>query len=88
MLGSTLVSVYVAHLSLGALPATLAPTVRQRVFQGIAIAHALNSPAMLASVRSAFVHGMDAALIMSIGFAAAGGPKIGVRPATSGAKFG
>jgi EmrB/QacA subfamily drug resistance transporter len=72
VLGSTLVSVYVAHLSPGALPAAVAPTVHQGVFQGVAVAHALNSPVLLALVRSAFVHGMDDALVVSVGFAAAG----------------
>jgi AcrR family transcriptional regulator len=71
-LGSTLVSVYVAHLSPGALPAAVAPTVRQGVFKGVAVTHALNSPVLLALVRSAFVHGMDDALVVSVGFAAAG----------------
>lgn len=74
VLGSTLLAVYVAHLHLGGLPSAASATVRQGVFQGAAVAHQLNShsPVLLAQVRGAFVHGMDAALLVSAGFAIAG----------------
>jgi len=72
VLGSTLLAVYVAHLHLGELPSTASATVRQGVFQGAAVAHQLDSPALLAQIQGAFVHGMDAALLVSVGFAIAG----------------
>ena len=61
-------------------------------FGGIAAARTLQSATLLATVRAAFVHGMDIALIVSAGFAAAGivlalmfmpgrpGPGAGTRP--------
>jgi Na+/melibiose symporter-like transporter len=72
VLGSTLLAAYVARLHLGGLPPTAATTVRQGVFQAAAVAHQLHSPRLLAEVQSAFVHGMDAALVVSVAFAAAG----------------
>jgi DHA2 family multidrug resistance protein-like MFS transporter len=42
------------------------------VFGGVAVARALKSASLLASVRAAFVHGMDVALLVSLGFAVAG----------------
>ena len=36
------------------------------------VAHALRSPSLLGSVRAAFVHGTDVALLVSVGFACAG----------------
>lgn len=42
------------------------------MFGGVAVARALKSASLLASVRAAFVHGMDVALLVSLGFAAAG----------------
>jgi DHA2 family multidrug resistance protein-like MFS transporter len=72
VLGSTLLAVYASHVDVSGLPAPAAPIVRQGVFQGIAVAHALKSPALLTSVRTAFVQGMDAALVVSVGFAVAG----------------
>jgi threonine/homoserine/homoserine lactone efflux protein len=45
---------------------------RQSVFGGVAVAHQLHSPALLASVHQAFVHGMDRALLVSVGIALAG----------------
>lgn len=72
VLGSTLLAAYVARLHLGGLPPAAAVSVRQGVFQGAAVAHELGSAALLAQVQSAFVHGMDAALVVSVGFAAAG----------------
>ena len=55
-----------------ALPGPAAGAVRGSVFAGLAVAGKLGSPALAASVRSAFVHGMDAALLASVGFALAG----------------
>ena len=72
LLGSTLLAAYVVRLHLTGLPAAAATTVRQGVFQGAAVAHQLHSTALLAQVRAAFVHGMDAALLVSAAFATAG----------------
>jgi MFS transporter, DHA2 family, multidrug resistance protein len=45
---------------------------RQSVFGGVAVAHQIHSAALLTSVHTAFVHGMDMALIVSAGIALAG----------------
>ncbi|HYA69054.1 MAG TPA: MFS transporter, partial [Acidimicrobiales bacterium] len=72
ILGSVLVSAYVSRLHLGALPPGAAHAVEQSVFGGVAVARLLHSPALLASVRAAFVHGTDVALLVSVGFALLG----------------
>jgi MFS transporter, DHA2 family, multidrug resistance protein len=72
ILGSTLSSIYVGRLHLAGLPPAAAQATRQSVFGGVAAAKALHSEALLASVKSAFVHGMDGALVVSVGFTAAG----------------
>ncbi len=58
--------------NLAGLPASAAAAVRQSVFGGVAVASKLHSAALLTSVRTAFVHGMDLALIVSAGIAEAG----------------
>jgi hypothetical protein len=45
--------------------------VRQSVFGGLNVAERLHSPALLASVRHGFVHGLDASLLVSAGVAIA-----------------
>jgi DHA2 family multidrug resistance protein-like MFS transporter len=72
ILGSVLSAGYLAHLSLSGLPAPAATAVRQSVFGGVAVAQQLHSAALLASVRAAFVHGMDRALLVSAGIALVG----------------
>jgi EmrB/QacA subfamily drug resistance transporter len=72
VLGSALVSSYVSRLHLVGLPPVAAHAVRESIFGGVAVAHALHSPSLLSSVRAAFVHGTDVALVVSVGFAAAG----------------
>lgn len=72
ILGSVLSSAYQARLSLVGLPASAAALVRQGIFGGLAVAHQLGSAPLLAAVRAAFVHGMDAALLVSAGIAALG----------------
>ncbi len=72
VLGSVLSSVYQARLDLAGLPPAAAKAVQGSVFGGLAVAHRLGSAALLESVRSAFVHGMDAALIVSGGIAVVG----------------
>src|ERR1035437_1023839 len=73
ILGSVLSSAYLARLDLSGIPAAATPVVRQSIFGGVAIAHQVHSLALLDSVRLAFVHGMDLALLVSAGFASAGG---------------
>ena len=63
---------YLARLHLSGLPAAAAATVRQSVFGGVTVASRLHSAALLASVRTAFAHGMDLALVVSAGIAVAG----------------
>jgi hypothetical protein len=72
VLGSVLSAGYLARLHLSGLPAAAAATVRQSVFGGVAVASKLHSAALLASVRAAFVHGMDLSLAVSAGIAVAG----------------
>jgi DHA2 family multidrug resistance protein-like MFS transporter len=72
VLGSALTSAYVSHLGPAGLSPAAAHAARQSVFCGVAVARALKSAPLLASVRAAFVHGMDAALLVSLGFAIAG----------------
>ena len=72
ILGSVLNSTYQGRLSLGGLPAQVAAIVRDSVAAGVAVAHQLGSAALLESVRSAFVHGMDVALLVCGGVAVVG----------------
>lgn len=72
ILGSVLNSAYQSQLHLGRLPLPRASVVRESVFGGVEVAHRLNSPALLSSVREAFVYGMDVALMVSAGMAVAG----------------
>ena len=72
ILGSALMSAYVSRLHLAWLSPMAAHDVRQSVFGGVAVARALGSPTLLTSVRTAFVHGLDVALLVSVGFALLG----------------
>jgi EmrB/QacA subfamily drug resistance transporter len=72
VLGSVLASSYRSHLALPGLPGPAVSAVRGSVFAGLAVAAKLGSPALVVSVRGAFVKGMDAALLVSVGFALAG----------------
>jgi EmrB/QacA subfamily drug resistance transporter len=72
ILGSVLSAGYLAKLDLSGLPVAAAAIVRQSVFGGVAVARKLQSPALLASVERAFVHGMDLALLVSAGIAFVG----------------
>jgi MFS transporter, DHA2 family, multidrug resistance protein len=72
VLGSVLSAGYLARLHLSGLPAAAAATVRQSVFGGVAVASNIHSAALLTSVRTAFVHGMDLALAVSAGIAVVG----------------
>ena len=68
IVGSALASAYASRLALSGLPSAAAHGVRQSVFAGIAVARALHSTSLLTSVRAAFVHGIDVALLVSVGF--------------------
>lgn len=72
ILGSVLSSVYQRSLDLGSLPAEATVVAKSGLFGGIAVAREAASPSLLASVQSAFVHGMDMTLIVSAAIAAAG----------------
>jgi predicted MFS family arabinose efflux permease len=72
ILGSVLNSAYQAQLNLSGLPALAAVAVKKSVFGGIAVAHQVGSPALLDSVRRAFVAGMDSGLRVSAAIAVAG----------------
>jgi DHA2 family multidrug resistance protein-like MFS transporter len=72
VLGSVASSAYLAHLNLSGLPIAATRVIRQSIFGGVAIAHHLGSAALLDSVRAAFVHGMDLALLVSAGVAGVG----------------
>jgi EmrB/QacA subfamily drug resistance transporter len=72
ILGSVLVARYHSDLHLSGLPPAAAEPVRQSVFGGVAVAHRFHSTALLHSVQTAFVHGMDSALLVSAGVATAG----------------
>jgi MFS transporter, DHA2 family, multidrug resistance protein len=65
ILGSVLSAGYLSRLNLSGLPAAAAAVARQSIFAGVAVASKLGSTSLLASVRTAFVHGMDLALLVS-----------------------
>ena len=62
ILGSVLNSTYGSRVSLAGLPAQAAATVKGSVFGGLSVARQLNSPALLYSVRTSFVAGIDDAV--------------------------
>jgi Na+/melibiose symporter-like transporter len=63
VLGSVLTRGYLARLDLSHVSPAAAATVRRGVFGGIEVARQSRSVALLASVRSGFVHGMNEALL-------------------------
>jgi MFS transporter, DHA2 family, multidrug resistance protein len=72
ILGSALTSAYISRLPLAGLPPAAAAVVRQSIFGGVAVAEKAHSVLLLAGVRAAFVHGVDVALGVSVGFALLG----------------
>ncbi len=72
ILGSALNAAYESRLHLAGLPPTVAQSVRSSVFAGDAVARRTGSAALLQSVHAAFIHGMDVALLVSVGIAVAG----------------
>ena len=71
VLGTVLGSVYRGHLDVSGLPAAVAAVAKSSVVAGVTVAHALHSPALLESARSAFVLGMDTMLWVCAAIAAA-----------------
>jgi MFS transporter, DHA2 family, multidrug resistance protein len=72
ILGSLISSAYLAQLKLTGLPIAAERTVRESIFGAVAVAHRIDSPTLLESVRAAFVHGLDDALLISAGIALTG----------------
>ncbi len=72
ILGSVLSAAYIASLDVTGLPPAVAQVVKEGLFSGLAVAAKLGSPELLASVRAAFVDGMNAALTVGAGIAIAG----------------
>jgi EmrB/QacA subfamily drug resistance transporter len=72
ILGSVLLTAYRSSVDLSGLPAPAAVAVRSGVFGGVAVARQIGSAALLSSVRTSFVHGMDLALVVSAAIAVAG----------------
>jgi EmrB/QacA subfamily drug resistance transporter len=72
ILGSVLSSAYRSRVHLVGLPASAALAVKQGIFGGVTVAGRLHSAPLLQSVRAAFVHGMDVALVVSAGVAGVG----------------
>jgi MFS transporter, DHA2 family, multidrug resistance protein len=70
ILGTVLGSVYRGHLDVSGLPAAVGGVAKSSVVAGVAVAHALRSPTLLHSVRSAFVMGMDTMLWVCAAIAA------------------
>jgi len=69
VLGSVIAAGYHSQLPLTGLPSATAGAVRSSVFAGIAVARRAGSPALLESVRAAFVHGITLMLWVSAGLA-------------------
>jgi Na+/melibiose symporter-like transporter len=65
ILGSVLSTAYLARLVTAGLPVAAATAARQSVFGAVAVAAQIHSPALLTSAHTAFVHGMDLALVVS-----------------------
>jgi MFS transporter, DHA2 family, multidrug resistance protein len=71
VLGTVIGSVYSSHLDVTGLPPAAAATAKSGVVEGVAVAHATGSAALLDSVRTAFVQGMDTMLWVCGGVALA-----------------
>jgi DHA2 family multidrug resistance protein-like MFS transporter len=72
ILGSVLNAGYRNQVHLAGLPGPAAQAARKSVFAAVALAHRLGSAALLDSVRTAFVHGMDVMLWVCGAIAVAG----------------
>jgi MFS transporter, DHA2 family, multidrug resistance protein len=71
VLGTVISSSYQDRVNVGGFPAQVADAVKSSVGVGILAAHKLRSPALLGSVRSAYVHGLDVMLWTCAGIAVA-----------------
>jgi EmrB/QacA subfamily drug resistance transporter len=65
--GSVLSAVYLSHLTALGLPSAVADEAHRSIFAGVAIAERTGPAALLTSVRSAFVTGMDTAFLVCAG---------------------
>ncbi|MGW5383305.1 MFS transporter [Nocardia sp. NPDC003963] len=72
VMGSVLSSGYQQRLALGGLPEPVVAQVEHSVFAGVSLADRTGSPQLLDSVRTAFAHGMSAALLVSSAMALGG----------------
>jgi Na+/melibiose symporter-like transporter len=67
VLGSLLSSGYRSHVDVTGLPPAAADAAQDKIGGGLAVAERLHDGALLRSVRSAFVHGMDLTLVVGAG---------------------
>jgi len=65
VLGTILSTTYRHHIDVTALPASLAAVAEKNVAAGVAVAQQAGMPALLMSVKSAFIHGMNNMLWVS-----------------------
>jgi MFS transporter, DHA2 family, multidrug resistance protein len=72
IMGSILAVVYRARLDLRGVPAAAAAAARQSVYGGVAAASRLGSASLARTARGAFAGGLDVALLVCAGIAAAG----------------
>jgi EmrB/QacA subfamily drug resistance transporter len=72
VLGSALNTGYQDHLDLTGLPAAASEAARASVFAGVEVARTLGSPALLTSIRAAFLNGLDLMLWTSAAIALVG----------------
>jgi EmrB/QacA subfamily drug resistance transporter len=72
ILGSVVNAAYRSELAAADLSPGIADAARESVSAGVAVAGRLGSPDLLDAVQAAFVHGMDIALFVCAGAAAAG----------------
>ncbi len=72
ILGSVLLGAYRSSVHLSGLSAPAASVVRSGIFGGVAVAAKTGSAALLGSVRTSFVHGMDLSLVVSASIAVVG----------------
>ena len=69
IMGSVLAAVYQTRLDVPDLPGTA----RRSLYDGLAVAHRLDSPALADAVRTAFVDGLRASLLLAAAIAVLGG---------------
>ena len=74
LLGSVLASTYQSRISVSGLPDGLVAAARSSVFSGLQVARQLGSSALAATVRSAFLAGMDGSLRVAAAAVALGVP--------------